>query len=33
MIRIAAVESAPAADIRRALVSVTRTHEAKQKKM
>jgi hypothetical protein len=33
MMRIAAVEIAPAAETRRALVSVTRTHEARQKKM
>jgi hypothetical protein len=33
MIRIAVVEIAPIADTRRALVSVTRTHEARQKKM
>jgi hypothetical protein len=32
-IRIKDVEIAPDADIRRALVSFTRTHEARQKKM
>jgi hypothetical protein len=33
MMRIAAVEMAPVADTRRDFISVTSTHEARQKKM